>query len=279
MRLRDKVAIVTGSTRGIGEACVRVFYREGARVIITGRDQTKGLSLKREMVEKKTSAEFATGDERCAFVKADVSLKKDVMRLRDEALDAFGRIDILVNNAGINVPSPFEDLTEEAWDKVMSIDLKGVLFCSQIIGREMIKQRSGTIVNIASIAGHYAFPDGGAYGPAKSATIMVTKQCAVEWAKYNIRVNSISPGLIRTAMSENIYQDEEATRGRIDMIPLGRIGNPEDVAYTALFLCSDESSFITGQDVLVDGGLLDNVFQKIPGRAKIREKITRSKSF
>ena len=273
MRLKDKVAIVTGSTRGIGEGCVRLFYREGARVVITGRDEIRGLSLKKEMMEKETPDEFANADNRCIFVKTDVSLKRDVARLRDKTLDAFGRIDVLVNNAGINMPSPFEDLAEEAWDKVMAINLKGVFFCSQIIGREMIKQRSGVIVNISSLASHYAFPDGGAYGPAKSAVIMITKQCAMEWARYNIRVNSISPGLIRTFMAENVYKDEKLTRARIEMIPLGRIGIPEDVAHTALFLCSDESSFITAQDIVVDGGLLDNVFQKIPGRAKIKEEI------
>jgi dihydroanticapsin dehydrogenase len=273
MRLRDKVAIVTGSTRGIGEGCVRLFYREGAKVVVTGRDEIKGLSLVKEMMERDTPDEFAQAGNRCIFIKADVSLKGDVVRLRNKILDTFGRIDILVNNAGINVPSPFEDLAEEAWDRVMETNSKGVFFCSQIIGKQMIEQRSGTIVNIASMAGHYAFPHGGAYGPAKSAVVMLTKQCAMEWAKHNIRVNSVSPGLTRTPMTENIYQDEEVLRARIEMIPLGRIGTPEDVAHAALFLCSDESSFITGQDILVDGGLLDNVFQKIPGRAKIKEKI------
>lgn len=273
MRLRDKVVIVTGSTRGIGEGCVRLFYREGAKVVVTGRDEAKGLSLVKEMMEKDTPNEFAQAGNRCIFVKADVSLKRDVVRLRDRALETFGRIDVLVNNAGINVPSPFENLAEEAWNRVMDTNLKGVFFCSQVIGKQMIEQRSGTIVNIASMAGHYAFPHGGAYGPAKSGVLVLTKQCAMEWAKHNIRVNSISPGLIRTPLSENIYQDEEVTRARIEMTPLGRIGTPKDVAHMALFLCSEESSFITGQDILVDGGLLDNVFQRIPGRAKIKEKI------
>jgi NAD(P)-dependent dehydrogenase (short-subunit alcohol dehydrogenase family) len=269
MRLRDKVTIVTGSTRGIGEGCIRLFYREGARVVVTGRDEAKGLSLTKEMTKEDTPKEFAQAGNRCIFVKADVSLRRDVVRLRDKTLEAFGRIDVLVNNAGINVPSPFEDLAEEAWNKVMDTNLKGVFFCSQIIGKQMIQQRSGTIVNIASMAAHYAFPHGGAYGPAKSAVVMLAKQCAMEWAKYNVRVNSVSPGLIRTAMTEDIYQDKRVTRERIEMIPLGRIGSPEDVAHAALFLCSGESSFITGQDIIVDGGLLDNVFQKIPGRGRV----------
>ena len=274
MRLRDKVTIITGSTRGIGEECARLFYREGAKVVVTGRDEPKGLSLVEELRSATEPKELVQTGNRCIFVKADVSLRGDVVRLRDKTLETFGRIDVLVNNAGINVPSLLEDLTEEAWNRVMDVNMKGVFFCSLIIGRLMIEQKSGAIVNIASMAGHYAFPYGAAYGPAKSAVIMLTKQCAMEWAKYNIRANSISPGLIRTPMTENIYQDEGVTRDRIELIPLGRIGTPEDVARAALFLCSDESSFITGQDILVDGGLLDNVFQRIPGRAKIKEKIT-----
>lgn len=155
----------------------------------------------------------------------------------------------------------------------MDIDLKGTLFCSQIFGRQMIKQKSGVILNMASMSAYYAYPGGGAYGPAKAAVITLTKQCAMEWAKYNIRVNSISPGLIRTPLSENIYQDAAVTQARLEMIPLGRIGTAEDVAYGALFLCSDDSSYITGQDILVDGGITDNVYQRIPGRAKIREDL------
>ncbi|MFQ6078808.1 MAG: SDR family NAD(P)-dependent oxidoreductase, partial [Thermodesulfobacteriota bacterium] len=142
MRLRDKVAIVTGSTRGIGEGCVRLFYREGARVVVTGRDETKGLSLVGEMKEKDAPNEVAQPGDRCIFARTDVSHWIDVVQLRDKTLEAFGRIDILVNNAGINVPSPFENLAEEVWDRVMNTNLKGVFFCSQLIGERMIEQRS-----------------------------------------------------------------------------------------------------------------------------------------
>ena len=121
MRLRDKVAIATGSTRGIGEGCVRLFYREGAKVVVTGRDEAKGLSLVKDLMEKDIPSEFAQGGNRCIFVKADVSLKRDVVQLRNRALETFGRIDFLVNNAGINVPSAFENLSEEAWNTVMML--------------------------------------------------------------------------------------------------------------------------------------------------------------
>jgi NAD(P)-dependent dehydrogenase (short-subunit alcohol dehydrogenase family) len=272
MRLRDKVAVVTGSTRGIGEAIARLFYKEGAKVVISGRDEAAGQAIADQLAKDEVNAKFSDKGPRCIFVKFDVSVKKDVLRLKENTLSYFGAVDILVNNAGAQGPFPMEKITEEAWDRIMDIDLKGTFYCSQIFGEQMIKQKTGVILNMASISAHYAYPDGGAYGPAKSATIMLTKQCAMEWAKHNIRVNSISPGLIRTPLSENIYQDEAVTQARIEMIPMRRIGTPEDVAYTTLFLCSDESSYITGQDILVDGGITDNIFQKIPGRAKIKEK-------
>jgi len=130
MRLKDKVAIVTGSTRGIGEAIVRLFYKEGAKVVITGRDETKGLSIRKELLEDDINTESTNRDTRCVFVKCDVSVKNDVLQLKEKALRTFGSIDILVNNAGVIFPLPFENLTETAWDKIMDIDLKGTFYCS-----------------------------------------------------------------------------------------------------------------------------------------------------
>jgi NAD(P)-dependent dehydrogenase (short-subunit alcohol dehydrogenase family) len=270
MRLEKKVAVVTGSTRGIGEAVARTFHREGASVVISGRDETAGQNIVKDLTAQEKGLSDG-GSDRAVFIKADVSSHEEVVRLMDETLTTFGAIDILVNNAGVVAPYPMEKLPMNAWNKVIDIDLKGVLLCSQIVGSEMIRRRSGAIINIASIAGRYAYPDGGAYGPAKAAVIMLTKQCAMEWSQYGIRVNAISPGLIRTPLSENIYQDEDITRRRVKMIPLGRIGRSEDVALAAVFLASDEASYITGQDLLVDGGLTDSVFQGIPGRSAIKE--------
>jgi len=261
MRLSGKVAIVTGSTRGIGEGIARLFCAEGAKVVITGRDKSKGFSLSQELGRK--SEYSARG---CLFVPGDIRVKEDIIRLKEEALSTFGSIDILVNNAGISMPQALETMTEAAWKGIIDIDLNAVFQCSSVIGQQMIKQKRGVIVNVSSIAAYHPFPGGGAYGAAKAGTIMMTKQYAMEWAKYNIRVNSVSPGLIRTPLTEKIYEDESVTQARIEMIPLRRIGRPEEVAYCVLFFCSEESAYITGQDIIVDGGLTDNVYQGIPGR-------------
>ena len=266
MKLKNKVAIVTGSTRGIGEAIARAFYEEGAKVVVSGRDEATGQAIVKELLAKGDA--FFGG---AIFVKADVSKREDIEALKDKALSEFGAIDILVNNAGVNAPFNMSEMPLAAWDKVMDINLKGVLYGLQAIGAELLKQKSGSVINIASIAARYAFPGGGPYGPSKSAVKMLTKQCAMEWAKDGVRVNAISPGLILTPLSENIYKDEEIKKTREAIIPLGRIGRPEDIANLAVFLASEDSSYITAQDILVDGGLTDCVYQQLPGRATIKE--------
>ena len=274
MRLRDKVAVVTGSTRGIGEAIVRLFHKEGAKVVITGRDEQRGISLQKELEQDAVTKQCKDDASRALFLKFDVTRADEVARATEKVLREFGSIDILVNNAGAVAPVPVLALTEDLLNEVMDANFKGALYCSQIIGPHMMKQKHGAIVNIASIAGHYAMSQAGAYGPAKAALIMLTKQSAMEWARYNIRVNSISPGLVRTPLSESVYQDEALHRARCEIIPLGRIGTPQDVAQAALFLCSDESSYITAQDIILDGGLTDVVYQNIPGRPKKKEQTT-----
>ena len=266
MKLKNKVAIVTGSTRGIGEAVARSFYEEGAKVVVSGRDEAAGQTIVKDLLAKGDS--YSGG---AVFVKADVSKEEDIKALRDKALAEFGSIDILVNNAGVNAPFNMSEMPLAAWDKVMDINLKGYVYGLQIIGAELLKQKSGSVVNIASIAARYAFPGGGPYGPSKAAIVMLTKQCAMEWAKSGVRVNAISPGLILTPLSENIYKDEEIKKTREAIIPLGRIGLPGDIANLAVFLASEDASYITAQDILVDGGLTDCVYQQLPGRAVIKE--------
>jgi NAD(P)-dependent dehydrogenase (short-subunit alcohol dehydrogenase family) len=271
MRLRNKVAVVTGSTRGIGEAIVRLFHKEGAKVVITGRDRERGMSIREELEQDPVTSQFPEDKSRALFLNFDVTRADEVARATERILEKFGSIDILVNNAGAIAPVPVLELTEDLLNEVMDTNFKGALYCSQVIGPHMMKQKHGVIVNIASIAGHYAISHAGAYGPAKAALILLTKQSAMEWARYNIRVNSISPGLVRTPLSESVYRDEALNRARCDIIPLGRIGTPRDVAQAALFLCSEESSYITAQDIIIDGGLTDVVYQNIPGKPKKKE--------
>lgn len=255
MKLENMVAIVTGSSRGIGRAIALAFAREGADLVVNDLDL--------EGAEKVASEVEALG-RRALAVKADVSRSDEVSHLVKSALAEFEKIDVLVNNAGILLAAPLEEISEEYWDRVLDVNLKGTFLCSQAVGREMIKRRKGSIINIGSIAGCMSYSMAGSYGPSKAAVINLTKQLAMEWAKYNIRVNAINPGLIRTPFTEPIYTDEEVLRKRIQMIPLGRIGTPEDVAEVAVFLASEDSSYVTGQTIMVDGGLAESMFLRIP---------------
>ena len=251
MRLINKVALVTGAGSGIGRAIALAFAREGADIMIAdvnlGEADRVGEQIK------------ALGH-RALAVKADVSSRIDVNRLVDETLKAFGRIDILVNNAGILKAAPIESLSEQDWDRVIDVNLKGVFLCSQTVGREMIKRKEGRIVNIASISGETPEVWSGAYSPSKAGVISLTQQMAIEWAQYNVRVNAISPGAVLTTMTQLSYPTSEAYERRRKTIPLNRFAEPDDIAKAAVFLSSDESSYITGEILHVDGGQQASVF-------------------
>ena len=199
-------------------------------------------------------------------MKADVTNLLEVKGMVEKIVKEFGRIDILVNNAGIMANAPIENLKLEDWDKVININLTGVFLCCQAVGNEMIKVSNGNIINIASIVANQPYPLGGAYSASKSGVVIFTKQLAIEWAKYNIRVNAISPGVIRTPINEFHHSHAETYEKRRTLIPLQRIGMPEDIANAAIFFASDESNYITGQVLLVDGGLSETVCQQIPKR-------------
>jgi NAD(P)-dependent dehydrogenase (short-subunit alcohol dehydrogenase family) len=204
-------------------------------------------------------------------VKADVSSRIDVNRMVEEALRAFKKIDILVNNAGIIKPAPLEDLTEEDWDRVIDVNLKGQFLCSQAVGRKMIERREGTIVNIASLSGETPELWSGAYSPSKAGVISLTQQMAIEWAKYNIRVNAISPGAVLTPLTKSFYPTKEEYEKRQKTIPLGRFAKPEDIAKAAVFLASDESAYITGEIINVDGGQQASIYYLIGKRGTQKE--------
>jgi NAD(P)-dependent dehydrogenase (short-subunit alcohol dehydrogenase family) len=175
-------------------------------------------------------------------------------------LDAFGRIDILANAAGMFIRSPIEEVSEEDWDRVINVNLKGTFLCSQAVGKIMLRQGGGSIVNIASIAGHTPQIHLGAYSPSKAGVLLLTKIMAVEWAGRNVRVNAISPGPTATPMFNAIYQSESQLNRRKKAIPMNRFASPEETARAALFLLSNDAAFMTGHALVIDGGSLDSMY-------------------
>jgi NAD(P)-dependent dehydrogenase (short-subunit alcohol dehydrogenase family) len=257
MRLQDRVAIVTGGATGIGSACCLALATEGADVVV--------VDVQGEAAAEVESKIVALG--RSALVQAcDVNDPDQVAAMVRAVVDRFGRVDVLVNGAIRRAGGPLEALSLESWDSLMNVGLRGYFVVGQAVGREMIARRSGVIINLASTGGHTPYPGAGAYSPCKAAVIMLAKCFAVEWARYGVRACSISPGMVRTPMTDHIYQDPEQLLGRSAAAPLGRIGTAEDVARVAVFLASDDAGYITGEDVLVDGGFVYSKFIHVPGR-------------
>ncbi|MBU1208349.1 MAG: SDR family oxidoreductase [Pseudomonadota bacterium] len=247
MVLSDKVAIVTGGGMGIGEAIARKFASEGAKIVI-GDVNPQAAEKIIEDLRKMNCQGLA--------VAVDVSQKEDVDRLADETLKAFGKIDILINNAGITqLPKSILDLDIEAWQKVTDIDYKGTYLCSRRVGKEMVQQKSGVVINIASIMGLISAPLV-AYGPAKSAVIMLTKILATEWGRFNVRVNAIAPGYTLTPLMRGmIARGERDPKSILERTPMGKMVEPEDIANAALFLASDQAKCITGITLPIDAGM------------------------
>ncbi len=247
MRLANRVSLITGASRGIGRAIALAYAREGADVVVN-------YSSSVEAAEKVADEVRALG-RRALVVQADVADKAAVEEMVGKTIREFGRIDILVNNAGMAIVGPSIELEESQWRRGLDVLLTGVFFCSQAAGKEMIKQKSGKIVNIASMAGLVGIPERACYISAKAGVIGMTRVLAVEWAQYNININSICPGFIKTDIIAGLIE-----RGLYDektlntLTPLGKIGEPDDVANIAVFLASDESKNITGQSIVTDGG-------------------------
>jgi dehydrogenase/reductase SDR family protein 4 len=247
--LKGKIAVVTGGSRGIGRAISLAFAEAGADLVVSSRD-------KRPPDLEKVADEVRALGRRALAIPAHVGKKKEVENLVQKTLQEFGRIDILVNNAGANpVLSPIVDLEEEAFEKVLEVNLKGAFLMSKAAAREMIKQGRGRIINISSISGLRARDDGtGAYCVSKAALNMLTQVMARELARYNILVNAIAPGSIKTDFSRVNWTDPERRAQRIREVELRRFGEPEEVVGMALFLASDAGSFVTGEIIRVDGG-------------------------
>jgi len=250
--LANKVAIVTGGKRGIGKAIALAFAEAGADVAICGRVIEDG-----EL--EATAGEIQKLGQRSLAIQADVTRKAEVDNLVQKVMHEFGTIDILVNNAGIMIRAPLLDMPEDDWEKVINVHLKGCYLCCQAVGRIMTKQGRGNIINIASGAAFKANINRGAYCAAKAGMLMLTRVLALEVGSYNVRVNAIAPGFIKTELNRAIWDDPETLEQFLTRraTPLGRtIGKPSDIVGAALLLASDASSYMTGQTIVVDGGTL-----------------------
>lgn len=248
--LKNKVAIVTGARRGMGRAEALALAKAGAKVVVSDISLEECEKVVEEIKKAKGEA---------VAVKCDVSKKEEVDAMIGTAVKKWGKLDIFVNNAGICQFKPFLDLTEKEWDLTLSINLKGYFLCAQAAAKEMAKQKSGAIVNIASVAmGQVGvgFPNLTHYCASKGGIVAMSEAMAIELAQHNIRVNVVSPGAIDTPMIDPVKQDKTAMQGILARVPLGRVGKPEEIAKAVLFLASDESSYMTGATVVVDGGWL-----------------------
>jgi NAD(P)-dependent dehydrogenase (short-subunit alcohol dehydrogenase family) len=248
MRLENKVALITGAGSGIGRATAELFAKEGAKVVVADYDAEGGQLTVRSIKDRGGQA---------AFVQADVSRTSDAERMVRATLDAFGRLDILHNNAGIFVkPTPAHEMTEELWDRVFNINIKGVWLGCKYAVPELIKAGGGAIINTASMAGIRARPYTSAYCASKGAVVMLTKTLAIELAPYNIRVNCICPGAVNTPLIHQLGISQEQAAGQVlaDQ-PIARYARPEEIAQAVLYLASEtEASYVTGHALQIDGG-------------------------
>jgi NAD(P)-dependent dehydrogenase (short-subunit alcohol dehydrogenase family) len=247
LSLAGRVAIVTGGRRGIGRAIALALAEAGADIALSDRVADDG-----EL--DKVAQEVRKSGRRALALQADITQKADVDSLVQKTLAEFGSIDILVNNAATNVRAPLLELNEEGWDRVIDTDLKGYYLCSQAVGRAMVKQKRGNIVNIASTAAMATAPQMGAYCIAKAGVVMLTRILAVELAEHNIRVNAVAPSIVKTKFSQPLWADAKALEEIESEIPLGRLAEPEDITGAVVFLASDASAYITGHTIVVDGG-------------------------
>lgn len=246
--LTGRVAIVSGGGTGIGKAIAQGLAEAGASIVLCGRRLEKCEEACREIAEKTGVRAFSH--------QCDISRKSEVENLVKNALDQFRRIDILVNNAGVASTYHVLELPEEEWDRVINTNLKGYFLCSQAVGRVMAERRRGVIINIGSQLGDVARPNKAHYLSSKGGVKMLTKALAVDLASYGIRANCIAPGPVETDMAAPILSDPALRNGFLSHMPLGRLGEPKDVAGAAVFLASDAASFITGVTLYVDGGYL-----------------------
>ena len=246
MPLKDKVAIVTGSTKGIGYGLAKALAAEGADVVVVSRSQADC-----DRVAAELGRDYGVKTLACA---ADVTDIGRIEALVQKTMAAFGRIDILVNNAGSAITKKAEDITEAEWDRVLNVDLKGVFFCAQAVGRVMIGQKSGKIINVASIFGLVGDKQVLPYCVAKGGVVQMTRALGLEWAKHNIQVNALCPGYVVTPMNEQDLKKEKVSSHILGKVAMRRYGEVEDMTGACVFLASQGSDYMTGQTMVIDGG-------------------------
>lgn len=247
LKLEGKTVVVTGASGGIGRALCTAFAGAGTRVVLLDRDEDRAATI---------ADDIGNG---AIALRCDLAVPADVSAAA-ERVDA----DILVNSAAILRPGPLETVTVEDWSAMLAVNLTGYLAASKAFGRGMLARGQGALIHIASIAGSQPQPASGAYSASKAATIMMSRQLAYEWGPRGVRSNCISPGLVMTPMSEPFYADPKVKERREAMVPLRRIAAPADMADVALFLASERASYVTGQDIVVDGGLSQSLMGLVP---------------
>ena len=249
-RLDNKVAIITGgaSNPGFGRSMSIAFAREGATVVLTDIDTEGGKKVEQEIINSQGKA---------LFLEHDVTSSRDWERVKQETLKKYGKVDILVNNAGIAILKSLEETTEDDWDKTIDVNLKSIFLGCKTIAPSMREQENGSIINISSVAGIVGLVNASAYNASKGGVRLMTKTLALEYGKFNIRCNSIHPGFMATNMNDpkKIVERGRDLDAMLDGIPLKRMGTPDDIANCALFLASNESSYVTGSEYIVDGGI------------------------
>ncbi|MGJ3260652.1 MAG: SDR family NAD(P)-dependent oxidoreductase [Rhodospirillales bacterium] len=247
MRLKDKVCVVTGAAQGIGEACALRFGREGAKVVVSDVQDGKG--------ENVAAAIRKEGGEAMYFA-ADVSKKSDCDDLIAAAVAAYGQVDVHLSNAAILVAKDFLELSEEDWTSTLGVNLSGFFYAGQAAARQMVKQGSGAIINMSSINAVVAIPTAVPYTVCKGGVLQLTKSMALSLAPHGIRVNAVGPGTIATEMGKTMMANDAARRRVLSRTPLGRPGEPDEIASICVFLASDDASYVTGETVYADGGRL-----------------------